>query len=171
MEFELRAWKPEDVDSVARYANNPKIAANLRDAFPYPYTQEDAETYVGSCVNEDFTCQLTRAIVVNGEAVGSIGVFLGTDVYRKSAELGYWLAEPFWKNGIMSAAVRQICEDAFARFDIVRIHAEPFAFNKGSRQVLEKAGFALEGTLRKSVYKNGAMQDSCLYALLREDAQ
>ena len=171
MEFELRAWKPEDVDSVARYANNPKIAANLRDAFPYPYTHEDAETYVGSCVNEDSTCQLTRAIVVNGEVVGSIGVFLGTDVYRKSAELGYWLAEPFWKNGIMSAAVRQICEDTFARFDIVRIHAEPFAFNKGSRRVLEKAGFALEGTLRKSVYKNGAMQDSCLYALLKGDVQ
>ncbi|MDC0700706.1 GNAT family N-acetyltransferase [Clostridium sp. D33t1_170424_F3] len=171
MEFELRAWKPGDADSVARYANNPRIAANLRDAFPYPYTHEDAEAYVESCVNEDSARQLTRAIVINGEAAGSVGVFLGTDVYRRSAELGYWLAEPFWKKGIMSAAVWQICEEAFVRFDIVRIHAEPFAFNRGSRRVLEKAGFALEGTLRKSVYKNGVIQDSCLYALLKEDVQ
>lgn len=171
MEFKLRAWKPEDVNSVAQYANNPKIAANLRDAFPYPYTREDAKSYVEGCANEDSTRRLTRAIVVNGEAAGSIGVFLGVDVYRKSAELGYWLAEPFWGNGIMSAAVRQICKEAFERFDIVRIHAEPFAFNSGSRRVLEKAGFTREGTLRSSVYKNGVIQDSCLYALLREDVQ
>ena len=104
------------------------------------------------------------------EAVGSIGLFLGSDVYRRSAELGYWLGEPFWGRGIMTAAVETMCREGFAAWGIVRIHAEPFARNAASRRVLEKAGFALEGTLRRSVYKNGEMLDSCIYALVREEA-
>jgi len=97
-------------------------------------------------------------------------VFLGSDVYRRSAELGYWLGEPFWGRGIMTAAVETMCREGFAAWDIVRIHAEAFARNAASRRVLEKAGFALEGTLRRSVYKNGEMLDSCIYALVREEA-
>lgn len=107
---------------------------------------------------------------VDGEAAGSIGLFLGSDVYRRSAELGYWLGEPFWGRGIMTAAVETMCREGFAAWDIVRIHAEAFARNAASRRVLEKAGFALEGTLRRSVYKNGEMLDSCIYALVREEA-
>ena len=108
--------------------------------------------------------------IVNGEAVGSITVMLNDDVYCKSAELGYWLGEPFWGRGIMTAAVETMCREGFAAWDIVRIHAEAFARNAASRRVLEKAGFALEGTLRRSVYKNGEMLDSCIYALVREEA-
>ena len=67
----------------------------------------------------------------------------------------------------MSRAVRQICRQAFETFDIVRIYAEPYAYNKGIRGVLEKAGFRLEGVMRDSVYKNGKVIDSCLYALLK----
>ena len=107
--------------------------------------------------------------MVDGEAVGSISLTLGSDVYRRSAELGYWLGKPFWGRGIMTAAVTAMCRDGFGTWDIVRIHAEPFARNAASRRVLEKAGFTLEGTLRQSVYKNGEMLDSCIYALLREE--
>ena len=110
-----------------------------------------------------------QAIVVDGEAVGSISLTLGSDVYRRSAELGYWLGEPFWGRGIMTAVVTAMCREGFGTWDIVRIHAEPFARNAASRRVLEKAGFTLEGTLRQSVYKNGEMLDSCIYALLREE--
>lgn len=168
MEFQLRAWRPEDAESVTRYANNPKIAGNLRDVFPYPYLRKDADGYLQSCLDAGDGV-LCLAIDIGGEAVGSIGVFRKEDVYRKSAELGYWLGEPFWGRGVMSAAVSQICELAFARFDLVRIFAEPFAYNAGSRRVLEKAGFRLEGVLRQSVCKNGQISDSCVYALLRPD--
>ncbi len=168
MDFILREWREEDIPSVAVYADNPRIAANLRDVFPHPYTEADAVSYVRGCIAAGDEGQLTRAIVIGGKAAGSIGVFCGRDVYRRSAEIGYWLAEPFWGQGIMSEAIRRISEEAFRRFDLVRLYAEPFAANMGSRRALEKAGFELEGILRNSVYKNGRMLDSCVYARLKE---
>lgn len=143
MNFILRPWKESDIDSVAKYANNKKIADNLRDAFPWPYTHEDARGYVLSCLAAGEARQCTRAIDVDGEAVGSIGIFLEEDVYCKNAELG------------------------FAHYDLARIHAEPFAHNFGSRRALEKAGYRLEGILKKRVFKNAEIFDSCLYAFTR----
>lgn len=170
MDFVLRKWKESDASGLVVYANNPKIAANLRDAFPHPYTLADAALYVKSCAEAPEDRQLCRAIEIGGQAVGSIGVFLGSDVYRRSGELGYWLAEAYWGRGVMTEAAVRICREAFARFDIDRIYAEPFACNQGSRRVLEKAGFQLEGVMRKGVYKNGETLDYCMYALLRGDA-
>lgn len=169
MEIQLRPWRREDAADVARYANNEKIARNLRDVFPHPYQLADAQEYVDSCVAGDEERQLCRAIVADGHAVGSIGVFRCGDVYRKSGELGYWLAEGYWGRGMMTAAVKQICREAFAAWDIVRIYAEPFAHNTGSRRVLEKAGFTLEGVMRQGVFKEGKLWDYCMYALLREE--
>lgn len=166
--FELRKWRLEDVQDVAHYANNEHIAANLRNVFPYPYTLEDAKAYVSSCVENDEERQICRAIIVDGHAVGSIGIFCGSDVYEKSGELGYWLAEEYWGQGIMTEAVKQICREAFEKFDIVRIYAEPFAYNAGSRKVLEKVGFSQEGVIRKGVCKWGKIHDYCIYGLLKE---
>lgn len=171
MEFVLRAWRREDIPTVARYANNPRVAENLRDIFPFPYTEADAAAYILNCIKAEEKLTLRRAVDIGGEAVGSITVTPGDDVYRKSAEVGYWLAEPFWGQGIMSEAIRRISEEAFCRMDIVRLYAEPFARNTGSRRALEKAGFVLEGILRSSVYKNGQILDSCLYARLRDPDQ
>ncbi len=167
MEILLRPWRAEDAKEIWCYANNRKVAENLRDVFPFPYEQRDATDFIGHCIKSEGKGQICRAICVDEKPVGSISISLGQDVYRRSAELGYWLAEPFWGKGIMSQAVAQICQEAFERFDIVRIYAEPYAYNKGSRRVLEKAGFVLEGTLKQSVYKNGQMHDSCIYALLK----
>lgn len=168
MKFELKKWDLADSQDVAHYANNKKIAANLRNVFPYPYTLEDAEGYVRSCVENNEERQLCRAIVVDGHVAGSVGIFCQTDVYEKSGELGYWLAEEFWGNGIMTKAVKQLCQEAFEKFDIIRIYAEPFAYNTGSRRVLEKAGFSLEGIMKKGVCKNGQIYDYCMYALLKD---
>ena len=168
MEWTLRPWEPEDAPAAARCADNPKIARWLRDVFPSPYTLEDARAYVTACIRQEGRDQLCRAIVAEGCAAGSVGVFRKDDVYRKSAELGYWLAEPYWGCGIMTAAVGRLCREAFDRLDVVRIFAEPFADNLASRRVLEKAGFTLEGVLRRSVCKDGAFHDSCVYALLRQ---
>ncbi|MHC1682213.1 MAG: GNAT family N-acetyltransferase [Clostridiaceae bacterium] len=164
--FKLRRWEIDDIQSVAKYANNKKVADNLRNIFPYPYTLEDAEDYVRFCIKGDEKKQCCRAITVNGEAVGSIGVFIKDDVYCKTAEVGYWLGEEFWGKGLMSEAIKEICEFVFENYDIVRIFAEPFAWNMGSRRALEKAGFKLEGILEKSVYKNGVIGDSCIYRLI-----
>ena len=167
--FTLRPWRQTDAEAVAAAANNPSIAANLRNVFPSPYTLADAERYVNDCIAQGEERQLTRAIIIEGRAAGSIGVFVRDDVYEKSAELGYWLAEEHWGWGVMTEAVRQACREAFSRFDILRIFAEPFADNLGSRRVLEKAGFTCEGTMRNAVYKNGQGHSCCMYALLREE--
>ena len=172
MDFILRPWRREDAPDVARYADNDRIARNLRDVFPHPYTLADAQGFVNSCVEGDETKQLCRTIEVDGCAAGSIALLRGSDVYRRNAELGYWLAEDYWGKGIMTRAVRQICREGFVQWpDVVRIYAEPFACNAGSRQVLEKAGFSLEGVLRRSVFKRGEVGDSCIYALLRAEIQ
>lgn len=165
--FELRRWLDTDAEDVAKYANNEEIARNLRDIFPHPYTLEDAKSYINSCIAAGDQEQLCLAIVVEGHAAGSIGLFPGNDVYRKSAELGYWLAQEYWGMGIMSKAAKQICEEGFRRFDIARIFAEPYARNAGSRRVLEKAGFSLEGIMKSGVFKRGVLEDYCMYALLR----
>ena len=167
MEVLLRAWRREDASDVVRYANNEKIARNLRDVFPHPYQMSDAEAYLDSCIAGDEARQLCRAIVADGHAVGSIGLFRGSDVSCRSAELGYWLAEEYWGRGIMTHAVEQLCREAFAAWDIVRIEAQPFAENRASRRVLEKAGFTLEGVMRQGVWKRGRLQDYCMYARLR----
>ncbi|MGI6153140.1 MAG: GNAT family N-acetyltransferase [Christensenellaceae bacterium] len=168
MDFLVREWQGMDYRSITKYANNKKIADNLRDGFPYPYTEDDAKQFVQDCILGDTTRRLMRAIEVDGEAAGSIGVFVQGNIYRKSAEVGYWLGEPFWGRGIVSGALKEICAQAFDLFDIVRIFAEPFAQNAGSRRALEKAGFTLEGVLQKNAYKNGSFLDSCMYALLKE---
>lgn len=166
-ELILSPWREEMIPSLAKYADNPKIAANLRDIFPSPYTLADAEWFVHDCMSRGGSDTIFRAIVADGEAIGSISVCRGSDVYCRSGELGYWLAEPFWGKGYTTWAVREICREAFAALDLLRIYAEVYAYNVGSRRVLEKSGFTLEGILRHSVYKNGQIQDSCIYGLLR----
>ena len=169
MDFKLRKWQYTDSKSIAQVANNPNIAKNLRNTFPHPYSIEDAEWYVNDCISKEGKNQITRAIEVDGKAVGSIGIFIKNDVYQKSGELGYWLAEDYWRKGITSKAVEIICKEAFATFDIIRIFAEPYEYNAGSRGVLEKAGFKYEGTMRNGVYKNGNVFSYCMYSILREE--
>ncbi len=171
MDFILREWRREDAADVARYADNEKIARNLRDVFPHPYALADAQGFLDICIAGDPETSLFRAIEIDGRAAGSIALCRGSDVYQKTAELGYWLAEDYWGRGIMTQAVRQLCREGFSRWDIQRIYAEPFAHNAGSRRVLEKAGFSLEGVMRRGVFKRGQVCDFCMYALLREEGK
>lgn len=166
--FHLLPLTEAHIPDLARHANDPQIAANLRDVFPHPYTEEDARRFVRDCMEREER-QLCRAVIADGEAVGCVSVQPRSDVYRRSGELGYWLARSLWGRGIMTAAVGEICGEAFRRFDLLRIDAGPFARNAGSRRVLEKNGFCLEGVLRRSVVKNGVVEDACVYSLLREE--
>ena len=100
--------------------------------------------------------------------VGNISLSLGTDVYRKSAEIGYFIGEPFWNKGIATKAVNLITEWGFKQLDIVRIHTGVFEYNISSQHVLEKCGFVKEAIFKKSIYKNGEIHDEIRFAKIKE---
>ncbi len=166
MDFKLEKWDLKYTDDVVKHANNKRIADNLRDVFPYPYTKEDAVFFIKDCINNDSN-NILKAITVNGEAVGSISVIKLNDVNRKSAEIGYWIGEEFQNKGIMKKAVKMIIEEAFEKTDIVRIEAEIFETNIPSKKVLENNGFKLEGRKEKSIFKNGKIMASLIYATFK----
>lgn len=161
-EYLIRDWRMDDASSIARYANNQKIWNNLRDAFPHPYSKNDAFAYISRALQMEVL--VAFAIATGSEAIGSIGLMPGKDVHRFTAELGYWLAEPFWGRGIMTEAVKAVSEYALETLGFSRIYAEPYATNPASARVLEKSGFALEGIMRASVFKDGRVLDQFLYA-------
>ncbi len=169
MDFTLRPFRMEDVSSIQCYANNNSIAQYMRNGFPFPFTLKDSLALIRLLTQASSDRVLARAICVDDRAVGSIGIFVQDDVYCKTADIAYWLGEPYWGHGIMTRAIRLVCKKAFDLFDIVRIQAEPFAENLASQRVLEKAGFYKEGTLRSRIYKNGKLQDAYVYALIREE--
>ena len=161
----LRHWTYGDVGSLMRHADNPRIAAMMRDAFPSPYTEDDARRFITLATASG--PRLFLAIVVDGEACGGIGIHLLDDVYRGSAEIGYWLSEQHWGRGIATDAVRAIVPVAFATFDIVRLQAGIFATNRASMRVLEKCGFVREAVHTRAITKNGMILDEIEYVLLR----
>ncbi len=162
-EFKLRPWRFEDLDTLIKYANNFKIAKNMTDQFPHPYTIEKGKAFIDFASSSQPTNIL--AIESNNEVIGAIGIHPQNDIQRKNAELGYWLAEPFWGKGIMTNAIIQMTEYAFKNWDINRIFARPFGTNIGSQKALEKAGFKLEGRFEKSFYKNDEFVDELIYAI------
>jgi RimJ/RimL family protein N-acetyltransferase len=163
----IRSWCEDDAVPLQRYADNRKIWLNLRDIFPYPYTLEDARWWVAFAANED--PERSFAIATANEPIGGIGLVLGEDVNRHSAELGYFLAEPFWGQGITTAAVRTFTNWAFECFSLNRIFATPFAGNTASERVLEKAGFTREGVLKNAAVKDRVLLDQIMYAKVSED--
>ena len=162
MHNEARNETHNDAPSLVKYANNRNIWLNLRDAFPHPYTEASAAAFIEESQHESPPTNL--AIATPEEAIGSIGISRNQDVHRLTAELGYWLAEPYWGKGIMTEAVAKFTDYAFSCLELRRIYAEPFAHNAASCRVLEKAGFTLEGRLRNSVIKDGQILDQLLFA-------
>ena len=167
----LRKWRLSDAKDLAAALNNEKILNNLRDGLPFPYTGQDAGDYITAMLSADENSTFAYAITVDDRAVGSIGAFRQSNIHRQTAELGYYLAEEYWGRGIMTEAIRQLCGIVFDTTDILRIYAEPFAYNTGSRRALEKAGFALEGIMKNNAVKNGKVLDMALYSLTRNMEQ
>ncbi len=163
MEYKLRSWEINDLDSLVKYANNWNIAKNLTNRYPYPYTKEDGKKFIDfarKCDTENIF-----AIEIQGEACGSISIHPLNDVFRKNAEIGYWLAEPYWGNGIITKAVKEIVKFGFEHYDIIRIFARSFGSNIASHRVLEKAGFVLEAKFEKTIIKNDRYEDELIYAI------
>lgn len=165
--FYLRPYRDGDEASLAKNANNYQIWRNVRDIFPNPYTLQDAHQWIGLCKGE--TKPTVFAIDVDGEVIGGIGIVLQKDVFRKNAEIGYWLAEPFWGKGIATEAVQEMTQYAFKYFDIHRLYAGVFEYNPASMRVLEKAGFHFETILYQSVFKEGKLWNEHIYVKFREE--
>ena len=158
----MRAWRMADAEALVRHANNASVASHLRDRFPHPYVRANAQAFVKSALSAADASNL--AIEVDGEAAGAIGYVIGTDVERYSAEIGYWLGEACWGRGIATEALTLVVGHVFARPNLLRLFALPFADNAASIRVLEKAGFVCEGLLRSSSVKFGRPRDQALYA-------
>jgi RimJ/RimL family protein N-acetyltransferase len=163
---DVRSWRIADVEALTAHANNPRIGTRLRDGFPHPYTTRHARTFIRR-VREEHP-ETNFAIAVEGTAVGAIGFVLKPDIERVSAEIGYWLAERLWGQGIATEAVKAVTSYAVANHGLSRVFAVPFATNLASCRVLEKAGYTLEGTLRRSAIKDGVIVDQLQYAYVVE---
>lgn len=169
MNYAIRKWKESDAPSLAKALNNKKILDNLRDGLPFPYTETDALDYIRAMLSADPNDSFAFAVTADDVAIGSIGVFRRDNIHRQTAEIGYYLAEPWWGKGCMTQMVGKACSYVFENSDIIRIFAEPFAYNLPSCRVLEKNGFCFEGILRKNAVKNGQILDMKMYALVREE--
>ena len=169
MTCKIRKWELSDAVALAAALSNKKVQDNLRDGLPYPYTEQDGTDYISAMLLADENDTFAFAITVDTKVVGSIGIFRQGNIHRQTAELGYYIAEEYWGKGIMTEAVKQICEYVFDKSDIIRIYAEPFSYNVASCRVLEKAGFQYEGTLRSNAVKNGKVIDMKMYSLLKKE--
>jgi [ribosomal protein S5]-alanine N-acetyltransferase len=164
----IRPWSVKDAGQLAAIANNKHISDNLRDGFPNPYTINDANNWLNMIIPINEPPRFF-AIIINNQLAGSIGLVTKEDIYRKNIEIGYFLSEEYWGRGIMTKAIKLATSYAFTKFDIIRVYAEPFADNPGSRKVLEKAGFKCEAVFKKNVIKNGIIKDSCIYSVLKDN--
>lgn len=159
----FRPWTNKDLTDLVRHAHNRNIAQFLTDNFPHPYTEEDGKKFIQMALNQSPTSLF--AIDLNGEAIGGIGIHSQHDIFRYNAELGYWLAEPYWGRGIMTQIIPQVVAYGFENFSINRIFARPFETNKASKRVLEKCGFELEAHLKGTIFKNDAFLDELIYSI------
>ena len=160
-QYRLRKWQKDDVKSLTKYANNWKVAQYLTDKFPHPYTAAHAMQYL------TFASQQPHlfAIEINEEACGSIGLHPQDDIHRKSVELGYWLGEPYWGQGVVTAAVKEIVAYGFKNLAINRVYARPFGTNEASKRVLVKAGFKQEAKLANAIWKKDRYEDEYIYTI------
>ena len=163
----ITKWKIEYAKDLANSLNNIKVLDNLRDGLPYPYTENDAKDFINAMLSADTNKVFAFAIVYNNKCVGSVGVFRQENIHSKTAELGYYIAEEYWGMGLMTQAVKEICDYVFDNSDVIRIYAEPFMHNIASQRVLEKNGFCCEGVLKHNAYKNGRVADMKMYAKLK----
>ena len=161
----LRPFIIADVTDLAFFANNRNVSDNLRDAFPKPYTIDDAERFIQIVSGKSLPNVL--AITFDDIAIGSIGVVLGEDIYRNNAEIGYWIGEPFWGKGIGSQALMSMTQYAFENFPIERLFARPFPFNLASIRMLEKCGYIHEATLKNALVKQGHFYDELIFSKLK----
>ena len=164
----LRAWRPDDLDSLVANASHADVSRGLRDRFPYPYTGDDGRAWLARAVDES---DRSWAIEIDGLAVGGVSLHPGSDVHRHSAELGYWIGRSIWGRGVMSAIIARFAPEAMSAFRLHRLFAAVYANNPASARVLEKTGFVREGVQKSAVVKRGELLDLIVYARVRDSLE
>jgi RimJ/RimL family protein N-acetyltransferase/ubiquinone/menaquinone biosynthesis C-methylase UbiE len=161
-QFSLCTVSPEDAKSIAEMANDEEISARMSDIFPYPYTLADAITWARIANASEPVTHFS--IIVDGKAVGGIGIHLMDDTSRLTGKIGYWIGRPYWGRGIVTEALKLMTEYAFEKFNINRLQATVYEGNTRSSRVLEKSGYELEAQLKKAIYKRGQLYDKLIYS-------
>ena len=169
MNVVLRPWQESDLHDLVQHANNAKVAGFMTNRFPYPYTEAAGREFLTLATAQD-PIQLF-AIAVAGRVAGAIGIHPQTDVSCKNAEIGYWLGETYWGQGLATKAVKQMIVYGFRNFDILRIYGRVFGNNPASARVLEKCGFKKEAHFHQTIFKNGVLLDELIYGLRRDEVE
>ncbi|PCJ67479.1 MAG: GNAT family N-acetyltransferase [Bacteroidetes bacterium] len=164
MNFKLRPWRKDDLDSLVKHANNANIARNITDRFPHPYTLEAGEQFIELTTSPE-NLDRFRVIEVDGEFAGGIGIHPHDDIFRLNAEIAYWLTEPLWNKGIITKAIQEMIHYGFTHFGVTRIFGTVLGSNLGSQRVLEKAGFTLENKISDSIIKYEKVEDCLIYGI------
>ncbi len=159
--LKLREYQLQDVDQLVALADNENVSRYMIDTFPCPYTEKDARWWIGqgSCAPG----MITRAIEVEGQLVGGIGLTEQAGWRAHVAEVGYWLGEPYWGKGYATTALRLMCGHAFSELQIRKLYATVLAPNKASMRILYKCGFTFVGVLEDEVAKHGRYYDIHLF--------
>jgi len=165
--YKLRKLTENDKYNLAKYANNHDIWLNLTDSFPHPYSLLDAEKFIEFC--KDQTKELNLCIDLNGEFIGMIGIIFNKGIKQKTVDFGYWLAQPYWGQGIMTKCARAFIDYVFESYDIIRFQSIVFDWNKPSIRVLEKLGFIYEGKSQKAIFKDHKITDEHRFALIKSN--
>jgi RimJ/RimL family protein N-acetyltransferase len=159
----LRDFNEGDAEQLVCILNDPEMIKYLSSRIPTPYTLKDAQWWISTGSNTS----MVKAIDFNGFLVGCIGAEQGEFEYKRSAEIGYWIAKDFWRRGIATHAINEITSLVFNTTDIIRLFACVLSTNKASMHVLVKCGFELESVHKKAMYKNDEFYDNHLFSVLK----
>ena len=163
----LRPLQDADAPRLAQLLNNKKIVDNLRDIIPYPYSIADARDFINAHIEQQPV--LTFAVTYQFAFCGVIALVPQHDVYRKTAEIGYWLGEPFWGKGIATKSVALVSDYGF-ELGYARLATGVFEYNTASMKVLEKNGYYKEGVYKKAIFKNGRLWEEHRFAKIARSA-
>ena len=160
----LRPWRESDAEELQAIGNDREVTQFLRDRFCYPYTIDDARTWIRISTSDDPS---SLAVEAGGRVAGATALELYAAERRHTGELGYWLGRGYWGRGMATAVCAAMTQYAFEHFKLVRVQAEVYGSNPASARVLEKCGFQLEGVRRKAILKGETYLDASVYAKLR----
>ncbi|MBH0077042.1 GNAT family N-acetyltransferase [Pseudoalteromonas sp. SWYJ118] len=163
----LRDFQPHDAPHIIKTLNDEQVTRYLSSKIPFPYTQADADWWINQGSKNDVIDAAVKAIVVNEQFAGCIGITPGEFEYSRSGEIGYWLNKTYWGQGIITRAITLICEEAFAQSNLNRIFGAVFTGNIGSMKALTKSGFEQEAILKQAIYKNGVFYNSHIFSKLK----
>ena len=170
-DYFLSPMQLTDKEAHVEWLNEVEFHQNM-DNIASPFTDNDAEEWLKG-LESKFLNQKPSVLAIrrsiDNKLIGSIGIYHSEPSSTQVAEIGYWLAKPYWGQGIISQAIQVFIKYSFEELNVLRIFAKVFDKNISSWRVLEKAGFKLEGIQRQHVYREGVFLDDRLYGLLKSD--